>query len=768
MSWLAIAFCILLMVGVLSAQGVLVQMNRLVQDFVIATQGHALQDKVVIVAIDDTSITTLGRWPWRRALHAELLHRLHADQAKAVGLDILFIEPDNRYPQDDAMLVAAIKQNQPVVLPLLMQSQNGLAIATPPLKDYVEAASAIGHVQLKVDSDGVVRSVSLLEQVHDIAWPNFAVSLLKAGGEAIEQTRTINANSHGVSKHQENMLIPYAGGAGDFPRISYIDVLQGNVPKGTFTGKYVIVGATAAGIGDQYATPSTNKDQLMPGVEILANITDAILRNAPLTSATALQNVGLNVCFVILALIGFALLEPLHALLLTIVLGILLMVTTYLAVNVMGILFAPSAGILGLVFVYPLWSWHRLDAATRFLTYEYNALQTDTDSFYASTAKLGTKDFLDKRIAAVDGATRQLRNLHHFISDSVNALPDATLICGVDGKVRIANSAASRHFAALNLPDLVACDLHVLVKDVVSIETNLPIITQALMATPSHIEGEGRDHNGRDLLVKCVPCLNAEEQHIGWILSLVDVTQLWQAERDRDEAFRFITHDIRSPISSIISLLELQKLGQSNASSRLAAEDNLLDKIEQQASNALNLTEGFVSLSRAKSSNYHLVQLDLVDLLNEVVDDVWAHAKVRAIKIEMSALPEEVWVIADREMLKRALINVLGNAIKFSPNGGLVTCSINSASNPANADVWDISISGHGPGIPQEKLADLFQPFKRLHDASHPEIKGTGLGLAFAYNVILRHGGELRVSNGASVGATFHVVLPRLIGSEET
>ncbi|BCM24294.1 histidine kinase [Methyloradius palustris] len=751
------------MVGWLSAQTTLVQMNRLIQDFVIAMQGHALQDKVVIVAIDDTSIATLGRWPWRRALHAELLHRLHADQAKVVGLDILFTEPDKRYPIDDATLAAAIKQNSPVVLPLLVQSQNGFAIATQPLKDYAEAATAIGHVQLKVDSDGIVRSVSLQEQVDNISQPNFALSLLNAGGETIEQGSAINANTSGNLQHQAPTLIPYAGGAGYFPRISYLDVLQGNVPKGTFSGKYVIVGATAAGIGDQYATPTTNKDQLMPGVEILANITDALLRNTPLNSATALQNIGLNVCFVILALIGFALLEPLRALLLTVVLGILLVATTYLAGNAIGILFAPSAGILGLVFVYPLWSWHRLDAATRFLTDEYNALQNDTDSFYARTAQLGAKDFLDKRIAALDGATRQLRNLHRFISDSVNALPDATLICGVDGKVRIANSAAHRHFASLNLPDLVACDLHMLVKDVLSTENHLPIITQDMLYMPSHIEGEGRDGRGRDLLVKCVPCFNAEEQHIGWILSLVDVTQLWQAERDRDEAFRFITHDIRSPISSIISLLELQRLDKNEPASKSILVDHLLDKIEQQATNALDLTESFVTLSRAKSSQYQLVQLDLVDLLNEVVDDAWAQAKIRAITIKIIAFPEDAWVMADREMMKRSLINVLGNAIKFSPDSALVTCSISSVFRQANHEFWDIAITDEGLGIPLEKQDDLFQPFKRLHNTSHPEITGTGLGLAFAYAVVQRHGGEITVSNGATAGATFHIVLPRLM-----
>jgi len=288
-------------------------MNRLIQDSVISSQGHALQNKVVIVAIDDTSIVSLGRWPWRRAFHAELLHRLHSDQAKVVGLDILFIEPDSRYPEDDATLAAAIKQNQPVVLPLLLQYQGSLSGATPPLTEYTKAAAAIGHAHLKVDSDGVVRSAFLQEQVKDVSWPNFATSLLTASGNSIAQksieqlvVENTKANHSSNLKFTPKIIIPYAGGAGYFPRISYIDVLQGNFPKGTFTGKYVIVGAVAAGVGDQYATPITNTDQLMSGVEILANITDALLRNMPIEPATALQNICLNISFVMLALLGFA------------------------------------------------------------------------------------------------------------------------------------------------------------------------------------------------------------------------------------------------------------------------------------------------------------------------------------------------------------------------------------------------------------------------------------------------------------------------------
>lgn len=124
--WSFISIGMLGMVAFLSPQERLIQLNRLVQDFTIAGQDRELSDDIVIVAIDDESIAALGRWPWRRSMHAEVLDRISMDGPKAIGLDILFTEAETTYLHDDAMLAASIQRNAPVVLPVLIHKLGNL------------------------------------------------------------------------------------------------------------------------------------------------------------------------------------------------------------------------------------------------------------------------------------------------------------------------------------------------------------------------------------------------------------------------------------------------------------------------------------------------------------------------------------------------------------------------------------------------------------------------------------------------------------------
>src|SRR5690606_22916475 len=162
---------------------------------------------------------------------------------------------------------------------------------------------------------------------------------------------------------------------------------------------------TAIGIGDQYATPASGKTHLMPGVEVLANVTDALLHDISIQAATAGQNVLLNSFFVGIALVGFVLLSPLYALLLTIGLIIGLLSTSYLATGLMGVLFAPAAGVIGLMIIYPLWSWHRLSTAARFLANELESFQQGEHIPFSAHKHPLVRDFLDRRIVALEVAT---------------------------------------------------------------------------------------------------------------------------------------------------------------------------------------------------------------------------------------------------------------------------------------------------------------------------------------------------------------------------
>lgn len=157
-----------------------------------------------------------------------------------------------------------------------------------------------------------------------------------------------------------------------------------------------------------------------------------------------------------------------------------------------------------------------------------------------------------------------------------------------------------------------------------------------------------------------------------------------------------------------------------------------------------------------------MAPLDLVALLAETTDDLWALARDRQVEVRTTATPETAPCQGDRALLSRALANVINNAIKFSPEGCVVECAI-----AARGVHWVLSVRDQGPGIAPELQGQLFTPYQRLHNRSHPSIQGVGLGLALVFTVVQRHGGSLEVDSDTGRGAEFRLVLPRSEGAPE-
>src|SRR5690606_14318080 len=114
---------------------------------------HEPSDEIIIVALDDASIREMGYWPWRRAVHAQLLERLQG--ARAVGLDLVLSDPNPAYPDDDETLAGAMREHGRVALPLVID-QNRVQEPLPVLAD---AAAAMGYINVHLDPDSVVRSM---------------------------------------------------------------------------------------------------------------------------------------------------------------------------------------------------------------------------------------------------------------------------------------------------------------------------------------------------------------------------------------------------------------------------------------------------------------------------------------------------------------------------------------------------------------------------------------------------------------------------------
>ncbi len=715
---------------------------------------QAVSPEIVIVAIDDKSLTEIGRWPWRRAFHAALLERITAAGPRAVGLDLIMVEPGLDPTVDDALLGDAIARNGKVVLPLLLMDRHGTGqlTRTDPAPELASAAAAIGHVHLEIDNDGIVRSTFLREGDGARWWEHFAVALLRVGGfvlpEPLPGGRAPKAEHPGAWQRDHWMQIPFAGAPGRFPRVSYVDVLKGRVPPGQLAGKYVLVGATAAGMGDAYATPRSGQSELMDGVEIAANVMNALLLDQRLERASAWQNALFTVVPVALALLAVLLLAPTASLLASAGLLIATVVAAALAPSVAGLQFAPTAALLGVLLAYPLWVWRRLRAAMGYLLEEFRRMENRRDlPTMLPAARSG--DLLDRHISALQNASEQLRNLHRFVSETLNSLPDATLIADASGHVLAGNQAAYQYFRRQKVARLRGHAIGELLHGVHRAGTQQPVFEMDRLRLATEPWGaEARDADGRDLLVRFVPCFNTDGQTTSWITSLVDITPIREAERQRDVALRFISHDMRSPQASILALLEVQRMNPQQP-----MQPETLGRIERHARRTLDLAEEFVQLARAESSTYHLDTVNLVDLLDEAVDEVWPQAQAQRVNLLVVRPEAPALCEVDRGLLTRAMANLLGNAVKYGGAGTEVLCAVHAATGG-----WRVSITDQGPGMTPEQQQRLFQQFARL-DPEHSATRGVGLGLVFVRTVIERHGARIEVISQPGHGTTFHFTL---------
>jgi signal transduction histidine kinase len=145
----------------------------------------------------------------------------------------------------------------------------------------------------------------------------------------------------------------------------------------------------------------------------------------------------------------------------------------------------------------------------------------------------------------------------------------------------------------------------------------------------------------------------------------------------------------------------------------------------------------------------------------EAIDEVWPQSVQRKIRIEQVGGDTPLMVLGDRGVLARALVNLLGNAVKYSPPGSTITVTLSEQASPSGP-VVSAAIADQGPGLSREEAASAFRAFQRFERPGQTLAGGgVGLGLAFVQAAIARHGGEVSCRSEPGVGAEFTVRLPR-------
>lgn len=742
LEWLVVSLFSLTMVWALSASRITARVDNVLYDTMLTLRARPASDDIVIVAIDEPSLAAIGRWPWPRAVHTALLRRLGQARPRAIGYDVLFVEPT----ADDAALARAAGAAGPVVLPMafLVPGSNGAAFDPElPVADF-RAVTRVGHAAIVADEDGIVRRIGLQAGGGGAVWPHFAETLYRTlkGAPSPAFRRAAEAGlPAGRFTIGAPILIPFAGPAGSYRTISFASVLRGEAPPDLFTGKVVLVGSTASGLSDQYAMPSGT----MPGVEVIANTLDDLVAHRGIAIASPRAAIAFVLAPLLLLLIGFLLLPPRINLLLGLLLIALVLLASALLLFMAGVWLPPAAGLAGLLIVYPLWAWRRLEAASAYMTRELRQLATEPDALPGREPPSARARFpheaIEQQTILLHNAILRVRDLRRFFADSVQGLPDPTLILDQEGAVMLANREAETLFEPLlargETPALGALLGHLSSEDGA--------------AAPSQPDREIKARDGRMFVFRLVPLLAAEGERVGSIARLTDITAIRLAVRQREDALELLTHDMRSPQASILALLEKDE--------DVAC---VKERIGGYARRTLELAENFVQLARAEARNFSEELLDLSSLLMDAIDDQWVLASKAGIRLASSGEEEEHLVHGDRSLLTRALVNVIGNAVKYSESGTTVSCALGVAARaPGEAPMVLCRISDQGRGIPEDQLDSLFERYQRLASAGRRDAGGAGLGLSFVRTVITRHGGIIEATSPPGEGATFWIWLPR-------
>lgn len=266
-------------------------------------------------------------------------------------------------------------------------------------------------------------------------------------------------------------------------------------------------------------------------------------------------------------------------------------------------------------------------------------------------------------------------------------------------------------------------------------------------------------------IVQDGPRPTAEEPSTLAAIVMQDITALKEAERLKDEFVALVSHELKNPLTSIkgyVQLLRFQ-LEQTHPLALSEQAQLCLRVIEEEVDRLSGLASDVIDVARLQSGRLELRldEVELVSLVRRVAQRQQITTTTHPIAVQSD--PEALWLRADRSRLEQVLLNLVGNAIKYSPVGGPIGIRLTQA---AEAPQVQVSIQDHGIGIPREQQARLFGRFVRATNASAQGISGTGLGLFLCRELIERHGGQIWVESEEGQGTTINFVLP-LAGPEE-
>lgn len=350
----------------------------------------------------------------------------------------------------------------------------------------------------------------------------------------------------------------------------------------------------------------------------------------------------------------------------------------------------------------------------------------------------------------------------------LNSITDAVLVTDAFNELALANNAAASVLGfdtsySLRRPIDQVLDDRSLVKLIKDTLEGVPASPGHRRHVEHRLQRDGREHvydikvagigSGR---VSGGTSTSDVGDSVGVVTVIRDVTREREIADMKSDIVCSVSHELRTPLSSIKAYVEMLIDGEAQDEQTRAEFYNI---IQGETNRLSRLIDNILNISRIESGVVRVQreQISLPSLIRDAVDVMLPQARARNIELKDASAPVFFQVLADKDMIYQATLNLLGNAVKYTPIGGKVTVAIEV---DEISRVVRVSVADNGVGIPAEDLPHLFEKFYRvdLHKRLAP---GTGLGLNLVKQIIETvHGGKVSVVSEPGVGSTFTYSLP--------
>ncbi|MFC5475327.1 ATP-binding protein [Paraherbaspirillum soli] len=720
-----------------------VQFDTVAQHF-----AHPNSHKVAVINIDEKTLRELGPknlYKYYDPLFAQLT------DAASVAIDILFVPYT---PTGE--LAQAMSKNGKVVLPLSTGGTDGRGNPlVPPPPALQQAAAALGQRAVTSGHFGSVDGIIPYQQVGNKIYSHITLEAMRIAGlgMSVDALQTnLQAHTLSIATATTNSILLMLPRSSALSQYSYIDVVQGRVPATAFAGKIVFIGHSVFGEAGTFQTSSLNVDEVNRA-QLDALLTEALVDGNMVRELSRAETIPIYLALALGMLLICALTPGLRMHLLALAWIVLLFAGSmlllanahiWLRVGVMPIIYA---------LIYAFYAWGRLARTHRLLHHEIRELR-------GISAAVGSSPTLDSAVSfdqnssdpfeEIKTAMRQIRAWQEAYVNVINLLP-SPIFLEKDGQIALWNDKAAMLLGAEEIAQGSA-------------GTMIPAIQECVKRNrgqegPADMEIE---LNGRVHMLLSVPFAPFDPlisgDGIANLICLVDIADVKQTVSHDRQALRHMAHDLRNPLTTILALIEEQS--SAAQPSGAGQDEKFIGELRRQVDYSLRVAQDFMQLSRAEQIDAQdFLPVSLHDLAAEAVDQVAPAAEQKSIAL---LAPEDtgqpLFLLGNWNMLMRSLVNVLDNAIKYSPPGSAITVRL-ARENGDQGELATIHVIDQGIGIPADALPHLFEPFFQV-DGRHDGKTGIGLGLPFVLTVVERHGGTISVASHAGLGTDFRIALP--------